>query len=199
MFSGIIEGIGQVVLVDKKDESGRLEIESDLFLKEGEPSRVGDSVSVSGVCLTLTDINRSRAKFDLSTETKRKTTLGELKVGSLVNLERALKVGAGLHGHFVLGHVDGIIAVSERKAEQNTVCFGLTLPRELRPFIAKKGAIALDGVSLTVGEVEHECFSVYVIPYTLAATTLARWTVGDRINVEVDVIARYLYQLMQSK
>ncbi len=196
MFSGIIKEIGTCKEVIQGDNLYQIAIEAKYFL---DPQlTIGESICISGVCLTLVERKHNLGFFDIATETLKRTTLASKKAGDLFNIEPSLKVGEALSGHFVLGHVDIVTTVLSRQETENTVSFTLRMPREVAPFIAEKGSICLDGVSLTVGEISKESFSVYVVPHTLAVTTFLSLKSNDTINVEVDVISRYLHRLMNT-
>ncbi|MFN8389780.1 MAG: riboflavin synthase [Bdellovibrionota bacterium] len=195
MFTGIIQTTGE--LVERSVSSGRsaahlLRIRSSLFDAPIPAIRIGDSIAVNGVCLTVTEIDSGCARFDIASETERKTTLGLLAPGAKVNLERSLRVGDPLDGHLVQGHVDQTAAVLTLTHEANTVRMEIELPQELRGLVVPKGSITVDGVSLTVGECQTDRFSVYLIPHTFRATTFSNLAAGQRVNLEADCIARYL-------
>lgn len=190
MFSGIIQGVGEVVT----QRQGRLEVRADLFVGN---CKLGDSIAISGVCLTVIEVSDCYVSFDLGEETLRLTTLARLKAGDRVNLELALKLGDGLHGHFVLGHVDLLSQLLERKDLANhTTELVFSLPHSHAKYVATKGSIAIDGISLTIGNVGTDRFSVYIIPHTFRETTLSELRLGDFVNIEIDVIARYLSRLI---
>lgn len=157
---------------------------------------LGASIACSGACLTVVDKGPSWFAADVSAETLSKTTLGDWQVGSPVNLERPLALGAELGGHLVTGHVDGVAEVVERRAEGDSWRFRFRVPQALKHFIAAKGSVALDGVSLTVNEVLDDVFGVNIIPHTASVTTFGQRQVGDRVNLEIDLLARYLARLI---
>ena len=185
MFTGIVQAVGKIVRLDP------LEIESAAL--DRSDVAVGDSIAVQGVCLTVTALTRSGFTADVSAETRRVTT-GLERVGSLVNLEKSLSLGERLGGHLVAGHVDGVGDVVASKDGVLTV----RAPRELARYVARKGSICIDGVSLTVNRAEGDTFEVQLIPHTLQVTTLGRLAPGSRVNLEVDLIARYVERLMTS-
>ena len=162
-----------------------------------DKSQTGDSVSVAGVCLTMLDPGITGFEADVSAETLALTTLGDKAVGDEVNLELALRAGDRIGGHFVSGHIDASIGLRSRQADGEAERFEFELPPELARFVCRKGSVCLDGVSLTVNSVADGSFSVCLIPHTLASTTLGALAVGERVNVEVDLIARYLDSLAQ--
>ena len=185
MFTGIVQAVGKIVRLDPLEiESAALDL-SDVA--------IGDSISVQGVCLTVTALTASGFTADISAETRRVTT-GLDRAGALVNLEKSLALGERLGGHLVAGHVDGVGEVLAVKDGVLTV----RAPRELARYVARKGSICIDGVSLTVNRVEGDTFEMQLIPHTLQVTTLGRLAPGARVNLEVDLIARYVERLMTS-
>jgi len=189
MFTGLVEGIASVASLHKNGAGARL------VLRVGELAaglKIGDSVAVSGCCLTVVAIEGDRLSFDVGPETLGKTTLGNRAVGSRVNIERSLKAGDPLGGHFVTGHIDGVGRLAERRddAEWSTCTF--TLPTALAAHLACKGSIAIEGVSLTLCDVGNDRFRVMLIPHTLAVTTLGELRAGDPVNLETDVLAKYV-------
>ena len=202
MFSGIVSHVGRVVGLEREGEGAELVVEASLFAEsESDPIRIGDSIATSGVCLTVTRLEpeQRRAWFDLSSETLRCTALGSLTLEAQVNLERSVRVGDRLDGHLVLGHVDAVSEVLDLRDEASTRRFELALPAQLARFIAPKGSICLDGVSLTVGEVGETSFSVYIIPHTLQETTATSYAIGSSVNVEVDCVARYVARAIECR
>ena len=189
MFSGIVEEAGQVTAITPGSQSMRLSIQSRLDLRDTQP---GHSIAVDGVCLTVTAVEGQRLHFDAGSETVRRSSLAALRVGDRVNIERAALLGARMHGHLVTGHVDGTVALLSRTVEGITEKFVWELPAELRAMVVPKGSVALAGISLTVGEVTHHSFSVYLIPHTVSLTTLPQCRPADRVNIEVDILARYV-------
>jgi riboflavin synthase len=194
MFTGIIEQNGRVDRLLPQAGGARLSISPDKPMELG----IGESLSVSGACLSLAAAEGSLLAFDLGEETLRRTTLGALKPGDLVNLERALKVGDRLGGHFVSGHVDGVGRIAAVRRSGTSAEYDFEAPKDLMPYIAQKGSIAVDGVSLTPFRPSPSGFTVSLIPLTLAATTLGFKGVGDSVNLEVDLLARYVKQIMGS-
>ncbi len=201
MFTGIVTDIGEVVAVEARAEGlARLRIACGYDL---DTIDIGASIACSGVCLTVVgrgrDGNRGWFAVDAAAETLRVTTIGDWRRGSRVNLERALKIGDELGGHIVAGHADGLARVLEREELTDMARITFGAPAELARFIAPKGSVALDGVSLTVNEVVGDAFSVLIIPHTLAVTTLAALAAGDTVNLEVDQMARYAARLMEAR
>jgi riboflavin synthase len=190
MFTGIIGEVGFVTRLTPQGDQGTLHVRAQMFADADIVC--GESVCVSGVCLTVLGIDDGAACFELGSETWRRTTLGSLASGSRVNLERSLKVGDRLSGHFVLGHVDAVAAVQARSEEGNTTRFEFSLPADVADLVVDKGAIAIDGVSLTTAEVEASSFAVYVIPYTRMNTLCNAYEPGTKVNVEADYLGRYV-------
>lgn len=195
MFTGIVQDMGRVAARETKGGDLELAIEArDLALGA---TRAGDSIAVSGVCLTITRIAGGRFFADVSRETLVHTTLGVLEPGSPVNLELALRAGEPLGGHLVSGHVDGVATLLARRADARSERYEFEVAPALARYIAPKGSVCLDGISLTVNEVSGTRFGVNLIPHTLQVTTLGQLVSGGKVNVEVDLIARYLERLSQ--
>lgn len=193
MFTGIVQAIGKIEAILPKDGDARLAIACG---KLQEQVQIGDSIAVSGVCLTAVALTETGFMADVSRETLSCTTLGTARVGASVNLELAMTPSSRFGGHLVSGHVDGIGSVAARWSDGRSVRFRIEAPKELARYIAAKGSICVDGVSLTVNRVEGAAFEVNIVPYTLAETTLGTTSVGDQVNLEVDLIARYLERLL---
>lgn len=197
MFTGIVGGTGKIETVTPRDGDVRLAIRADL---EGVgEAREGDSISVSGACLTMLAPRDGRFAADVSQETLRLTSLGERGEGDRVNLELALRAGDRLGGHIVSGHVDGLARLVAREARARAEEFTFEAPAALARYLAPKGSVCLDGVSLTVNTVEASRFTVYLIPHTLEVTTLGDLRPGDAVNFEADMIARYLERLLEER
>jgi len=196
VFSGIVQDIGRVEACERRGGDLRLLIAAPRL--DLSATRVGDSLCVRGCCLTVTELAGRAFAADVSRETLAVTTLGDLVVGSPVNLEPALRVGEALGGHLVSGHVDGVARIAAASAEARSLRLTIDSPGELRSFLAPKGSVAVDGVSLTINEVQGASFGVNIIPHTQTSTTLGALTVGARVNLEVDLIARYLARLLES-
>jgi len=190
MFSGIVEESAEVLLLESTEQSARLKVKSGLDLSS---VKTGDSICIDGVCLTVVERINSELSFDLSVESLKRSTLGALKTGSKVNLERALKIGDRINGHFVFGHVDGVSKIVAREEQGASVKFILGLPPELKFAIVPKGSVAIDGVGLTVGEIWPDAFSVYLVPHSLNVTKFLHYKPGDVVNVEIDMLARYAH------
>lgn len=192
MFTGIVEELGRVVSRD----GGRIVVRCPIAASDSE---IGDSLSIEGVCLTVVDLEGDEVSFDISEETFDRTSLGALDAGDPVNVERPATLASRLGGHLVQGHVDGVARVTVAQPEaEGGVRLSVRLPAHLVRFVVEKGSITLDGVSLTVAALRGDEIDVALIPHTLAATTLGTTRVGDPVNVEVDVIAKYVAKNMES-
>lgn len=191
MFTGIVEGLGTVKDIVCLDDKKTLTIE--LPFKVSEIS-IGDSISVSGVCLTAIVINleKNYLVFDLATETLAVTNLGLLKIGSAVNIERALKIGDRLNGHFVSGHIDCVGNIKDIIKVDNTIHAEVEFNNSFRKFLIKKGSITVDGVSLTLGDITDETFKVYVIPHTANITLFSNYNTGSAVNIEFDMLGKFV-------
>lgn len=194
MFTGIVQATGTVAAQGSRGGDARLRIRCPALAPAG--CRAGESIAVSGVCLTATESDEAGFAADVSAETLRLTTLGGLRPGDTVNLERSLTLATPLGGHLVTGHVDGLATVVSRRPEARSVRFELDVPDGLERYVARKGSVCLDGVSLTVNEVRGRRFRVNIVPHTLAVTTLQGWRPGTRVNLEVDLLARYVERLL---
>ena len=195
MFTGLIEEVGTVRRFVRSDEGGRVTVSASKVL---EGVKVGDSIAVSGACLTVVGIGDEELTMDCMPETLSRTTLGRVVRGGEVNLERSLALGDRLGGHLVLGHVDAVSEVLSSKERGNSLEVRLSLPEEVRPYVVAKGSIAIDGVSLTVTRVDRDAFEIGLIPHTRAETTLKDLRSGLLVNVEADVIARYVGRSLQA-
>jgi riboflavin synthase len=195
MFTGIVEAVGRIVTIEPQASGRRVRIHGGA-LDLGDV-RVGDSVAVNGVCLTVTELPGDGFWADVSAETLAHTTFSALTPGSRMNLEKALAVGARLGGHLVSGHVDGVGTIAERTLDGTSQRLTIEAPAGLAKYIARKGSICVDGVSLTVNAVDGARFELTIVPHTLIATTLDGCAAGQRVNLEVDLIARYLERLLQ--
>jgi riboflavin synthase len=197
MFTGIVEELGEVVrLTDSGGDSAVLAVRGPLVTSD---ARHGDSISVNGVCLTVIDNEDGVFTADVMGESLRRSSLGALRVGSPVNLERAATVGSRLGGHLVQGHVDGVAQLIGREPAAEWEVLRFSLPPALSRYVVEKGSITVDGVSLTVMAVDEESFSVGLIPTTLKLTVLGAKAVGDPVNLEVDVIAKYVEKMMGAR
>ena len=194
MFTGIIQAVGEVAALEPRGEDLRLRIRSGK-LELGDVS-IGDSIATSGVCLTVVELPGDGFWADVSAETLACTRIGALKVGDGVNLEKALTLATPLGGHLVSGHVDGIGEVVGRRADGRSIRFRMRAPHELARYIAAKGSVCVDGISLTVNAVEGAEFELNIVPHTLVETTMGGFQPGRAFNLEVDIIARYLERLL---
>jgi riboflavin synthase len=192
VFTGLVEAIGHIQARSQQANGQRLLVKSELYTWA-----VGESVSVNGVCLTVHEALQDGFFADVSAETLARSTLGRLAVGSAVNLERALRVGDRIGGHWVTGHVDAVVRWIGSKKSGASLRATLELPALLAPYVAPKGSVAIEGVSLTVNEVADDRFTVMIIPHTQKATTLERARPGDGVNLEVDILARYVVHALQ--
>jgi riboflavin synthase len=194
VFTGIIQDIGQVASIESHGQDLRIAVAvSSLRL---DAQAIGDSIAVSGVCLTISAFIEQGFIADLSRETLDVTTAGSWRIGQRVNLEPALRMGDALGGHLVSGHVDGVAELLERAPDERSERLKFRVPRTLSRYIARKGSVTLDGVSLTINEVSGDSFGVNLIPHTLSHTTLGTTTVGAAVNLEVDQMARYAERLL---
>lgn len=196
MFTGIIEGKGKVLRIERTGESRKLAIEFPPHLTEVQ---LGDSISINGACLTVSGKRDQTVKFDLSEETLKRSTLGKLKEGDYVNLERALRLSDRLGGHFVTGHLDGIGTITEWKKERDFVQMSVRVPDHVLKYVVPKGSIAIDGISLTVNECRGNEISLTLIPYTLEKTTLMEKRIGDSVNLEADLLSKYVERMFHPK
>jgi riboflavin synthase len=194
VFTGIVLDVGRVQAVESRGGDVHIVIELDRLDPAG--IRIGDSICVQGCCLTATEIRGCTFSADVSRETLSLTTLGDFRPGTPVNLEPSLKAGDALGGHLVSGHVDGVGTLTSMSGDARSQRLKFTVPRELARYIARKGSVAVDGVSLTVNEVEDNVFGVNIIPHTQQVTTLGRLAVGARVNIEIDQVARYVERLL---
>lgn len=196
MFTGLIQSVGKVHNLKRQGDSAQLQIVSSLVDAD---LQLGESVAVNGACLTVTAWDKSSFSVDVSPETMNCTTLGMLRPNQLVNLERALSLADRLGGHLVSGHIDCIATVRRRYQDQNAIRFEFAVPQEVMRYLVVKGSVAIDGISLTVNRVEHDMFSVAVIPHSLEKTTLNLCREGSQVNIETDLLGRYVERLLQGK
>ena len=197
MFTGIVEELGRVAAIQAlPDNAIRITIEGPTVLSD---ANLGDSICVNGVCLTVAEQNGDQFTADVMSETINRTTIGDLLAGSQVNLERSVTLATRLGGHLVQGHVDAVGTVSAREHSENWDVVTITPPKELLKYVVEKGSITIDGTSLTVSAVTDSTFSVSLIPATLEKTTLGIRQIGDRVNLEVDVLAKYVEKLVAAQ
>ena len=194
MFTGIVEELGKLVSLKIGSDSGIITVEADKVL---EGCRLGDSIAVNGVCLTARSFGSGTFSADVMPETLRKTNLGNLKRGGVVNLERALTLSSRLGGHLMLGHVDATGKILSIKPEGNAVFYTFSAPGEIRRYLLPQGSIGIDGISLTIARLEREQFSVSLIPHTVKVTTLGYNGVGYQVNLETDVLGKYVAKMMR--
>lgn len=196
MFTGIVEELGKIKAVQKGEKSSVLTIEASKIL---ENTQLGDSIAVNGVCLTVTAMTENSFSADVMAETMRKSNLGSLSVGSAVNLERALTPLTRMGGHIVSGHIDGTGTITSYAKEDNATWVTVRADSNILKYIVQKGSVAIDGISLTVAYIDDICFKVSVIPHTSQQTTLLSKGVGNTVNLECDVIAKYVEKLLGFK
>lgn len=189
MFTGLVEELGEVIEIHREGPGARLTVESQVLSPEAE---IGASIAINGCCLTVVEIDGTQLSFEAGEETLSRTNLGMLSAGSQVNLEGSLKVGDQLGGHYVTGHIDGLGSVKSRDDDDQWCTMWFNAPVALAKQMASKGSIAVDGISLTLVDVTDEAFSVALIPHTLRVTTLGQRKVGDSVNLETDVLAKYV-------
>ncbi|MEU9361715.1 riboflavin synthase [Streptomyces sp. NPDC048301] len=193
MFTGIVEELGEVTAVEKLDDASRFRLRGPVVT---EGAKHGDSIAVNGVCLTVVDLGEDEFTADVMAETLNRSSLGALTTGSRVNLERPMALGGRLGGHIVQGHVDGTGHIVERRPSENWEIVKISLPSGLARYVVEKGSITVDGVSLTVVDAAPDHFTISLIPTTLALTTLGIKQPGDPVNLEVDVLAKYVERLL---
>jgi riboflavin synthase len=197
MFTGIVQDVGRIVALERRGGDARLTVGVDRL--DLSRSAIGDSIAVAGVCLTAVSLEARSFSADVSQETLAITTIGAWRVGRRVNLEPALRAGDALGGHLVSGHVDGVAELRARLEQGRSQRFRIQVPALLARYLARKGSVALDGVSLTVNDVGQQEFEVNLIPHTLEVSTLGELAVGDGINIEVDLMARYAERLLAAQ
>jgi len=192
MFTGIVEGIGKVKKISKATKNrSAIHMTVDLG-KHGKGLKTGQSVALNGVCLTVTKLSKTECSFEMIDETTKKTDLGNLKPGGIVNIERSLKAGDRLEGHFVLGHVDGVGIIKKILKKPKEVQIWFEVPKILSKYIVKKGSIAMDGISLTVVDIKNNLASVCLIPHTIEVTNFKTKKIGDKVNIETDILGKYI-------
>jgi len=193
MFTGLIEDVGRLEKLERRAGAARLTVSTAL---PGAEFHLGDSVAVNGVCLTVTNIDASLLSFDVSPETLDKSGLGRLSSGEMVNLERAMRLSDRLGGHIVSGHIDSVATVAGKRIESGNIIFSFRMAAEKCRYVIEKGSVAIDGISLTVNSVTSDSFSINIIPHTAENTTLRLRKPGDIVNIETDIIGRYVERLL---
>ncbi len=196
MFTGIIEGLGTITAIRPSNQGKRLLIDADFPLDQ---TKIGDSIAVSGVCVTVVMVGGKRFEVDLSPETLAKTTFGMAKIGDRVNLERALRLSDRIDGHLVSGHIDGIGSVQQKKTIGNAIIVVIGVPEFLSRYMIAKGSVAVDGISLTINNRAKDCFDVSIIPHTAKLTTIGFKKAGDYVNIETDMIGKYIENFIVEK
>lgn len=199
MFTGIIEGAGKIESLERGPEGGRLSVNLSGAGEIVRDMKLGDSIAVNGCCLTVVEFDREHFAADLSGETLQRTAFGEKKVGDVINLERPLAAGARLGGHFVQGHVDGIGRVTRLVREGDNWWLSVRVPEELRRYVAEKGSIAIDGISLTVARWQDGIADIAVIPFTHQHTNVGAMVPGDAVNLECDILAKYVESMLDAR
>ncbi len=191
MFTGIIEGLGTIKKFNKNTKTrsaARMKVD---LGKLAKGLKAGHSVAINGVCLTVTKISKNQAEFEMIGETLKKTDLGALESGDKVNIERSLKVGERMEGHFVLGHIDDIGKIIKIEKKPTEIKFWIELPKDLTRYVVQKGSIAIDGISLTLVDVIKNKISVCIIPHTMKITNLGSKKIGNKVNIEIDILGKY--------
>ena len=197
MFTGIIQAVGQIRSISASDKGATLSFATADM--DFSTVAIGDSIAINGVCLTAIEVGEDYFMADLSQETLDCTIFSQLQAGNHINMEKALRLSQGIDGHLVSGHVYGIAKVVDKYPEGESVRFKISLPQNLVKYVARKGSVCINGVSLTVNDIEDDVFGINIVPHTLSATTLGELVVGSEVNLEVDIIARHLEQLLNHK
>jgi riboflavin synthase len=196
MFTGIIEGLGTIRELRSAGPGKRLTVEADFFLDQ---TKIGDSIAVSGACLTAVALDGKRFQVDVSPETLAKTTFGRARIGERVNLERALRFSDRLDGHLVSGHIDGVGTVKDKKTAGNAVVVTIGVPESLLRYMITKGSVAVDGISLTINDCGRDSFTVSIIPHTAKVTSIGFKNTADYVNIETDMIGKYVERFVLEK
>ncbi|PNH89869.1 riboflavin synthase [Vibrio diazotrophicus] len=197
MFTGIVEAVGQLTAITPKGEDVTITV--NIGKLDMSDVKLGDSIATNGVCLTVVDFNDTSYSADLSLETLKKSGFADYKAGDKVNLEKAMLPTTRFGGHIVSGHVDGVGEIVERNIVGRAIEFWVELPEELNKYVAEKGSITVDGISLTVNDLRKNAFKLTIVPHTTQETTIDSFQVGRKVNLEVDVLARYLERLLQGR
>ncbi len=193
MFSGIVEGLRPVVKINAKKEFSEISIDLGPFSRG---VKIGDSISINGACLTVVNLKKKVASFDVIHETLKKTNLGGLKEKGNVNIERAMKIGERLDGHFVLGHIDGKGIINKKIITKDNCVIWISLPEKLKYGLIPKGSIGVDGISFTIADIKGNKFAIALIPHTLKITTLGLKNKGDSVNIEIDYLGKWIRKLV---
>ena len=196
MFTGIIEGLGTITAVRPSGTGKHFTLNTDFDL---DKTKIGDSIAVNGACLTVVKIQRRRFEVDISAETLNKTTFGDAKNGDRVNLERAMLLSDRIGGHFVSGHIDGIGSILKRDSIGESIAISVRVPELLSRYMISKGSVAIDGISLTINNCRKDSFDVNIIPHTASVTTLAMKKIGDSVNIETDMIGKYVERFIAER
>ena len=192
MFTGIVEGTGKIKNISKATKNrSAVQMTVDIG-RHGKSLKTGQSVALNGVCLTVTKLSKTDCTFEMIEETTKKTDLGNLKPGGVVNIERSLKAGDRLEGHFVLGHVDGVGIIKKIQKKPKEVQVWFEVPKVLSKYVVKKGSIAMDGISLTVVDIKNNLASICLIPHTIEVTNFKTKKIGDKVNIETDILGKYI-------
>ena len=194
MFTGIIQAIGNISKIDSNGPDSRIVFKAGKM--KLDDVKTGDSISVNGVCLSITEKTKDSFSSDLSSETLSLTTFIEMRANSKVNLEKAMNFSSRVNGHLIAGHVDGVGVIKEMKNDGRSILILIEFPEELEKYISKKGSIAVDGVSLTINGTKENTFGINIIPHTLSGSIISEYNIGTKVNIEVDLIARYLEKLV---
>ncbi len=194
MFTGIIQAIGNISKIDSNGPDSRVVFKAGKM--KLDDVKIGDSISVNGVCLSITEKTKDSFSSDLSSETLSLTTFIEMRANSKVNLEKAMNFSSRVNGHLIAGHVDGVGVIKEMKNDGRSILILIEFPEELEKYISKKGSIAVDGVSLTINGTKENTFSINIIPHTLSGSIISEYNIGTKVNIEVDLITRYLEKLV---
>ena len=195
MFTGIIEEVGKISIIDKSNDMFHIAVETDRILKD---SMVGDSICINGICLTLTSIEEKLFRADVVQETIKRTNLQYIKVGDKVNLERAMRVDSRFDGHIVQGHIEGIGKVKRIKKDKESFVIGIEVPKDLLKYCIHKGSIAINGTSLTIASIKENLVDIWIIPHTLSHTTFGIIKENDYVNIETDIIAKYVEKIKKT-
>jgi len=196
MFTGIIEGFGAISAIRTAGRGRRLTVEADFDLHQ---TKIGDSLCVSGACLTAVKITSRHFEVDISPETLQTTTFGQAKVGQRVNIERALRLSDRIDGHLVSGHIDGVGTIRQRETLANAIIVAIDVPESLARYMINKGSVAVDGISLTINTCDADSFSVSIIPHTAQLTTIGFKNIGDPVNIETDMLGKYVERFMNAR